>query len=156
MYCIYVYILYIHDIYRIHIYTQLAVMDADLVLSQSDSRPMYLQIMDQIKQRIALGDWRIGEKLLSIRELAVGLKVSVITVKRAYAELEKEGVIVTQHGKGSFISTGAELGEKINLEELDRHLQEAARLADILGIGTTELTNRLTRLQQDTKRVSDD
>ena len=118
-------------------------MDTDLVLSQSDSRPMYLQIMDQIKHRIALGDWRIGEKLMSIRELAIGLKVSVITVKRAYAELEKEGVIVTQHGKGSFIATGSELGEKINHEALESHLQEAAKLAFVMGISEQELTERL-------------
>ena len=107
---------------------------------------MYLQIMDQIKQRIALGDWRIGEKLMSIRELAIDLKISVITVKRAYAELEKEGVIVTQHGKGSFIAAGAELGEKINDEELHRHLHEAARLAAMLDIPEHQLSDRLLEI----------
>lgn len=121
-------------------------MDTDLVLSQNDSRPMYVQIMDQIKHRIALGDWRLGEKLISIREMAIGLKVSVITVKRAYAELEQEGVIVTQHGKGSFIATGPELGEKINREAFDTHLKEAARLAYVLGIATDEVTDRLQKL----------
>lgn len=124
-------------------------MDTDLVLSQSDSRPMYLQIMDQIKHRIALGDWRTGEKLMSIRELAIGLKVSVITVKRAYTELEKEGVIVTQHGKGSFIATGPELGEKINNEALETHLREAAKLAFVLGLPADELAERLKRLHND-------
>ena len=123
-------------------------MDTDLILSQHDSRPMYLQIMDQIKQRIALGDWPVGEKLLSIRELAVGLKVSVITVKRAYAELEKEGVILTQHGKGSFIAAGPELGEKINQETLETHLQEAAKLAFALGISPEELTRRLQKMHK--------
>lgn len=125
-------------------------MDTDLILSQHDSRPMYLQIMDQIKHRIALGDWPVGEKLLSIRELAIGLKVSVITVKRAYTELEKEGVIVTQHGKGSFIATGPELGEKINQETLETHLQEASKLAFVLGISEEELIKRLRRINKQT------
>ena len=123
-------------------------MDFDLVLSQHDSRPMYLQIMDQIKHRIALGDWPVGEKLLSIRELAIGLKVSVITVKRAYAELEREGVIITQHGKGSFIATGPELSEKINRETLETHLQEAAKLAFVMGISGNELVKRLQKIQK--------
>ena len=123
-------------------------MDFDLVLSQHDSRPMYLQIMDQIKHRIALGDWPVGEKLLSIRELAIGLKVSVITVKRAYAELEKEGVIVTQHGKGSFIATGSDLGEKMNQETLENQLQEVAKLAFIMGISEDELVRRLRKIHK--------
>lgn len=123
-------------------------MDFELVLSQHDSRPMYLQIMDQIKHRIALGDWPVGEKLLSIRELAVGLKVSVITIKRAYAELEKEGVIVTQHGKGSFIATGPELGEKINREAMETHLREAAKLAYVLGISEQDMVARLQQIHR--------
>ena len=123
-------------------------MDFDLVLSQHDNRPMYLQIMDQIKHRIALGDWPVGEKLLSIRELAIELKVSVITVKRAYAELEKEGVIVTQHGKGSFIATGPELGDKINRETLENHLREVARLAFVMGMSEDDLIKRLRKAKK--------
>src|SRR5436190_102425 len=67
-------------------------MHSDLVLSKSYGRPMYLQIMEQIKQRVAVGDWPRGEEIPSIRQLAVALSVSVITVKRAYLELEREGV----------------------------------------------------------------
>jgi GntR family transcriptional regulator len=74
-------------------------MHSNFVISQSDRRPMYLQIMEQIKQKIAVGDWREGDPIPSIRQMAADLKVSVITVKRAYLELEHEGVIVTQHGK---------------------------------------------------------
>ena len=57
-------------------------MHSDLVISQTDGRPMYLQIMDQIRQRIAVGDWEQGQEIPSIRQLAVSLRVSVITVKR--------------------------------------------------------------------------
>ena len=65
---------------------------------------MYLQIVEQIKQRVSVGDWVSGQEIPSIRQLAVALCVSVITVKRAYLELEREGVIVTQHGKGSMVA----------------------------------------------------
>ena len=59
-------------------------MHSDILISQSDGRPMYLQIMEQIKQRVAVGEWAPGEEIPSIRQLAVSLSVSVITVKRAY------------------------------------------------------------------------
>lgn len=76
-------------------------MSSLIVISQSGSRPIYLQIMEQIRQKVAVGEWKPGESIPSIRALAVELQVSVITVKRAYLELEREGIIVTQHGKGS-------------------------------------------------------
>ena len=85
-------------------------MPGAFLLSQSDKRPMYLQIMEQIKQRIIVGDWAEGQPIPSIRQLAVDLEVSVITVKRAYYELEREGVIVTHHGKGSHVASTPGLG----------------------------------------------
>ena len=75
-----------------------------MVLSQADGRPIYVQIMDEVRRRVALGDWGPGFRLPSIRELASELKISVITVKRAYLELERAGVIVTRQGRGSFVS----------------------------------------------------
>ncbi|NJR72051.1 MAG: GntR family transcriptional regulator [Gammaproteobacteria bacterium] len=65
---------------------------------------MYTQIMDQITTKVMAGDWRPGQALPSIRELASDSGVSVITVKRAYLELERAGVIVTRQGKGSFVA----------------------------------------------------
>ena len=65
---------------------------------------MYLQIMEHVKQKVMVGDWPPGHALPSIRELAASIRVSVITVKRAYLDLESEGVIVTRHGKGSFVA----------------------------------------------------
>ena len=79
-------------------------MYSGINISQTDARPMYLQIMEQIRARIAAGDWPPGKELPSIRALAAALNVSVITVKRAYLDLENEGVIVTRHGKGSFVA----------------------------------------------------
>ena len=68
-------------------------MKAPIVISQTDSRPMYLQIMEQIRQRVVLGDWKPGEQIPSIRAMAIALQISVITVKRAYEELERAGLI---------------------------------------------------------------
>lgn len=124
-------------------YTQYIEMDTDFVLSQTDGRPMYRQIMEQIKQRVAVGNWPAGEKLPSIRELAVALRVSVITVKRAYLELEREGLIVTQHGRGSFVAEDSEIGSKLRHDELEEQLQAAVRSALLLGLGRDELVTRV-------------
>lgn len=118
-------------------------MSGAFLISQSDKRPMYLQIMEQIKQRVAAGDWKEGQPIPSIRQLAVDLQVSVITVKRAYLELEREGVIVTQQGKGSHVSATAGLGTKLREQELEQHLEQARRIAAMLGIRPKELEQRL-------------
>ena len=118
-------------------------MNGVFSISQTDKRPMYLQIMEQIKQRIAVGDWSEGQAIPSIRQLAVDLQVSVITVKRAYLELEREGVIVTQHGKGSHVASNGRLSARLREQELQQHLEEAARLAEQLGIRPKELEHRL-------------
>jgi GntR family transcriptional regulator len=118
-------------------------MRGSFVISQSDKRPMYLQIMEQIKQRIAVGDWNEGQSIPSIRQLAVDLQVSVITVKRAYLELEREGVIVTQQGKGSHVASNPGLGARLREQELDQHLEQATRIAALLGIRPRELAGRL-------------
>lgn len=108
------------------------------VLSQTDPRPMYLQIIEQVSQRIASGDWAPGESLPSIREMAQALKVSVITVKRAYLELEREGVIVTRQGRGSWVNEQIETRD-LQFEELEQLLGRAATLAKSLSISEEEL-----------------
>ena len=118
-------------------------MAGSFVISQSDKRPMYLQIMEQIKQRISVGDWAEGQAIPSIRQLAVDLQVSVITVKRAYLELEREGVIVTQQGKGSQVASSPGLGARLQEQELKTHLEQAVRLAALLRIRPEELEDRI-------------
>ena len=118
-------------------------MNGGFVISQTDKRPIYLQIMEQIKQRVAVGDWAEGQALPSIRQLAVDLQVSVITVKRAYLELEREGVILTQQGKGSQVAPNPGLGMRLQEEELEKHLEQAIRLAEMLGLRPKELEGRL-------------
>jgi GntR family transcriptional regulator len=117
--------------------------DAGFVLSQTDGRPMYLQIIEQIRQRIAVGDWPAGEQLPSIRQLASDLGVSVITVKRAYFELEREGVILTQHGKGSVVADGADVGARIHELDFAKHLEQVVRIGALLGLTPKEMQARL-------------
>jgi len=118
-------------------------MESLFVISQSDKRPLYLQIMDQIKRRIAAGDWAEGQSIPSTRQLAADLQVSVITVKRAYLELEREGVIVTHQGKGSRIASTPGLAGRLREDELQEHLEKATRIALELGLRPRELEKRL-------------
>lgn len=117
-------------------------MHSDIVISQSDRRPMYLQIMEQIRQKVAVGDWAPGIEIPSIRQLAMDLRVSVITIKRAYLELEREGVIVTQHGKGSIVAPNPDLSPRLYDEEFSEHLEKIARLGELLGLSSDEIARR--------------
>jgi GntR family transcriptional regulator len=117
-------------------------MHSDIVISQSDHRPMYLQIMEQVRQKVAVGDWAPGHEIPSIRQLAMDLRVSVITIKRAYLELEREGVIVTQHGKGSIVAPNADLSPRLYDEEFSQHLEKVARLGELLGMSSEEIARR--------------
>jgi GntR family transcriptional regulator len=104
---------------------------------------MYLQIIEQIRHRIAVGDWKAGDELPSIRALAVSTQVSVITVKRAYLELEREGVIVTRQGKASFVAEQVDLGSQLRREELDQHLAAAVQIGRELALTPEEVIERL-------------
>ena len=134
------------------IYTVYIVMHSGLTIAQADRRPMYLQIMEQIRQRVAVGDWPVGHELPSIRALAVELKVSVITVKRAYLELEREGVIATRQGKGSFVADDAGLGTNLQWQALDAHLEDASAAANLLGLDSQTLIERLREIHEGKKK----
>jgi GntR family transcriptional regulator len=128
-------------------------MNTSIIISQSDGRPMYLQIMEQIRQRVAVGEWKPGENIPSIRALAVELQVSVITVKRAYLELEREGIIETQHGKGSSVARDPELGARLYEQEFEEHLRQVVRIGMLLALSEDEITERLraTAVQLETE-----
>ena len=127
------------------IYTDGVCVTEALFLSQNDSRPMYLQIMEQIKQKVRAGDWPAGHPLPSIRELSVVTKVSVITVKRAYTELEQEGVIVTQAGRGSFVADSADLTSELTKAELEKTLDNFISGMRRLGLSDTEIMAQLKK-----------
>lgn len=110
---------------------------------------MYLQIMEQMRQRIAVGDWLPGHEIPSIRAMAVAARVSVITVKRAYLELERAGVIVTRQGRGSFVADNVDLGVQLKHEELDEHLRAAGEIGKQLGLTPANLEARLREVLAD-------
>jgi GntR family transcriptional regulator len=118
-------------------------MHSYVTISQADRRPMYLQIIEQIRHRIAVGDWKAGDELPSIRALAISTQVSVITVKRAYLELEREGVIVTRQGKASFVAEQVDLSSQLRREELDQHLAAAAQIGRELALTPEELLEQM-------------
>jgi len=106
---------------------------------------MYLQIMEQIERRVAIGDWPPGSKLPSIRALAVSLKVSVITVKRAYLELERLGVIITRQGQGSWINDELDVASA-QRQQLESLLLEVLDLSRALSLTPQELQLLMDKL----------
>lgn len=115
----------------------------EFFLSSSESAPMYSQIMEQILAKVLSGDWGPGHPLPSIRELASASKVSVITVKRAYLELEHAGVIVTRQGKGSFVAQTQELPRQLAQQEFDAHLAGLVSAAGRLGLSPQEILRQV-------------
>ena len=119
-------------------------MSPELFLSAADATPMYRQIVDQITARVIAGDWAPGAALPSIRELAAANAVSVITVKRAYLELEHASVIVTRHGKGSFVAESIDPSRAHLQGELLRQIDAVLATADRLGCSDAELHDLIT------------
>lgn len=107
---------------------------------------MYQQIADQITARVMAGDWRPGQSLPSIRELAATSGVSVITVKRAYEDLERSGVITTRHGKGSVVAERPDHARGLLDHHLDLQLTEATATAARLGLSRDGLHGRLDQV----------
>ncbi len=123
-----------------------------LTLSQSDPRALYLQVIEQIQRRVAVGDLPPGTELPSIRQLAADLSVSVITIKRAYLELERAGTIITRQGKGSVVSDQPGLQSSIAEQELEEHLGQVAQLGLLLGVSKTEMQRRLAEVYEKEQR----
>lgn len=122
----------------------------DIIISNSGGQPIYEQICRQIKGAIATGKLKPGEPLPSIRSLARDLRISVITTKRAYEELERDGFIQTVAGKGSFVAPqDLELVRESGLRELEEHLTAALELARQNGLDLEELVNILRVLNEE-------
>ncbi|CAH0121914.1 MULTISPECIES: GntR family transcriptional regulator [unclassified Paenibacillus] len=111
-----------------------------IIISNVSDPPLYQQIKDQIKDAIIHGELQEGEMLPSIRALANDLKVSVLTTRRVYDELEAEGFITTKAGKGSFVAQGNfELLLESKRRMVEEKLVEAWKTARSLGISKSEL-----------------
>jgi len=112
----------------------------DIIISNSSNKPLYEQVAQQIKKQIVTGDLKPGELLPSIRLLAKELRISVITTKRAYEELERDGFIITVPGKGTFVSDkNVDLIREEQLKEVETHLETAVASAKLAGITLEEL-----------------
>lgn len=112
----------------------------EIIVSNSSGKPIYEQITSQIKALILSGELSEGERLPSIRALANDLHISVITTKRAYADLEEWGFIETVQGKGSFVAGGnVELLREQRLRHVESLLGDALREAREAGLGLAEL-----------------
>lgn len=112
----------------------------NIQINNSSADPIYLQIKNQIKAQIISGSLKTGEKLPSIRFMAKELRVSMITVKRAFDELELDGFINSVQGKGNFVAhQNKELIKEEYLKRIESKLQEAVELGRIAGISDEEL-----------------
>ena len=123
-------------------------MHSPLVISQNDPRPLYQQVKDQLRHRVAIGVLKPGDEIPSIRQLAADIRVSVITIKRAYLELEMEGVIQTRQGRGSFVSDNVQLGDTMKEQELEGHLRSAVQTALLMNLSEDELIERLREVRR--------
>ena len=122
----------------------------DIIISNSSGQPIYEQICRQIKGSVASGKLKPGEPLPSIRNLARDLRISVITTKRAYEELERDGFICTVAGKGSFVAQqDVELARESSLREIELHLQSALELSRQIELPINELQNILHVLSEE-------
>ena len=121
-----------------------------ILIDNRSGTPIYEQIFTQIRDQIFSGALPEDEPLPSIRTLAKDLRISVITTKRAYEELESAGFIYTLPGKGSFVAArNEELLREEHLRQLEEHLLEARRLAALCGLSGEELKEMLDVLEDE-------
>ena len=122
----------------------------NILIDNRSGTPIYDQIYTQAKQQIISGELTEDEALPSIRSLAKDLRISVITTKRAYEELERDGFIYTVAGKGSFVAArNLELLREENLRKIEALMQEILRLAPACGLDINALSEMLRLLNEE-------
>lgn len=122
--------------------TQLTVrcLKMNIQINNSSNDPIYLQIKNQIKSQIISGDLQVGDKLPSIRFMAKELRISMITAKRAFDELEAEGFIDSVQGKGNFVARqNKELIREEYLKKIEEKIQDIIEFSDIIGLSNKEI-----------------
>ena len=125
----------------------------NLFLNNQSSAPIYEQIYTQLKNQILSGELPEDTALPSIRALAKDLRISVITTKRAYEELERDGLIYTLAGKGSFVAArNQELLREEHLREIEKHFRAALQLAPACGL-TVEALCEMLRVIDEEERL---
>ena len=142
-------------VYTVHI--QLILMKGRILfmikLSNASDKPIYEQITEQLKQAILSGTLLPGDALPSIRMLAKELKISVMTTKRAYSDLERDGFIETVAGKGSFVAQrNQDFLKDALVRQVEDHLIKAAGLARTAGMSHGELLELMKLLLEDEEK----
>jgi len=128
------------QLYIIAIYSINRGDDVNILIDNKSGTPIYDQIYSQIKSQIISGGLKQDEMLPSIRGLAKDLRISFITTRRAYEELEKEGFIYTLPGKGCYVAPrNTELLREENLKKIEEHIDEIVRLAASCNLSKQEL-----------------
>jgi GntR family transcriptional regulator len=109
-------------------------------------RPVYLQIMEQVKQAVATGALKPGDQLPTVRQFAADQRVNFNTVARAYRLLDEEGIISTQHGRGTYILSpaSAKEGKKLKQQQLATLVEHFIEEAEKLGFSPQEVSDRVT------------
>ncbi|WP_338752674.1 GntR family transcriptional regulator [Bacillus sp. FJAT-52991] len=121
-----------------------------IIISNNSKEPIYEQISVQIKNLILLGDLKQGDALPSMRKLAKDLRISIITTKRAYEELERDGFIYSIVGKGSFVAEqNLEIMKEKKLKTIEEKLCEAIQNAKQMNVPLNELKEMLTILYEE-------
>ena len=121
----------------------------EIIISNSSGKPIYEQITDQVKSQIMSGQLKAGDALPSMRALAQSLRISLITTKRAYNDLEAEGFIETVAGKGSFVAAqDPQLLREANLRLAEESIRRAVEVAKRGGITREELTEMVDILYE--------
>lgn len=112
----------------------------NIIISNANNRPIYEQIYLQIKSAIISADLQEGDLLPSIRNLAKDLRISVITTKRAYDELEREGYIYSVAGKGSYVAEkNTEILREAHLKEIEEHIRKILQIAPSCKLQTDDI-----------------
>ena len=111
-----------------------------IIINNSSMQPIYLQIVSQIKAMVIDGSLKEETSLPSVRGMANELKISALTVKKAYDALEQEGFVITVHGKGSYIAkTNSSLYEEVQRKELEQEMESLITKGRMLGMKKEEL-----------------
>lgn len=116
----------------------------EIIISSNTSKPIYEQITSQIKAMIMSGELQTGDPIPSMRSLAKSLHISVITVQRAYEDLQRDGFIETTVGRGSFVSAqNRDFIQEEQQRKVEEHLQEAAEIGRESGLSFEKLVELL-------------
>lgn len=121
-----------------------------IILNNSSMTPIYEQLIAQIKAEILDGNLKEGDALPSVRAMAADLRISALTVKKSYDKLEQEGVVVTVHGKGSFVAaTFSEFALEARRREAEEQLANALDAAKAAGMTLEDIRNLIDLLLED-------